>query len=214
MRKSRLFILFAVASIFFSSCVKDDYYSPQPTPQPPPVGYRYTFNDNFDYDSHNWSFSDPANQAYVDVNRGTLNYSYTPANDGTNTVAIQTGADLRYDFLIQTSMRSDYAMGLAFGVSNSDYGYSFFIDDQGYFAVYREGTAGTGPTTILDWQQSSAIRAGWNDIEFEQVGNYWSGYANGTKLFQIPAQALYGTKMGFITLAGTTGQADYLTVQW
>src|SRR5206468_47440 len=105
-------------------------------------------------------------------------------------------------------------MGLVFGVSNNDYGYSFFIDDKGYFAIYKEGNSTTPAKAILDWQYSSAIRTGWNDIELEQTGNYWTGYANGTKLFEIPAQYLAGSKIGYIVLAGTSGQADYLTVQW
>jgi hypothetical protein len=111
-------------------------------------------------------------------------------------------------------MQSNNAMGLVWGVSNNDYGFSLFIDDQGYFAVYKEGNANTAVKTLIDWQYNSAIVTGWNNIEVEQQGDYWIGYANGKKLFEIGAQNLYGSKVGYIVMAGTTGYADYLTVQW
>lgn len=210
--KSKLFLLLIATITLLASCRKSTYY--EPTPTPPPVGYQYSFNDDFNYDAHNWSFSDPDNEAYVNISGGKLNYYYNPVNDGTNTVAINTGVNIRKDFLIQTRISSDNAMGLVFGVSNSDYGYSFFIDDQGYFAIYKEGDADHAAKTIMDWQYNAAIQTGWNDIELEQVGDYWLGYANGVKLFEIPAQYMAGSKIGFIVLAGTNGKADYLTVQW
>lgn len=195
-----------------TSCVKNEYYNT--TRNTTPVGYQNIFDDNFDYDSHNWSFTDAYNNASVRIAGGQLKYVYNPANDGTNTVAVNTGLNTNYNFLIQTRMQSNNAMGLVWGVSNNDYGFSLFIDDQGYFAVYKEGNANTAVKTLIDWQYNSAIVAGWNNIEVEQQGDYWIGYANGKKLFEIAAQNLYGSKVGYIVMAGTTGYADYLTVQW
>lgn len=213
MTKKLTILSLGLIVVFFSSCVKNEYYDTTPDTQP--IVYNYVFDDNFDFDANNWSFSDPRNAAYVDVYKGLLKYSYLPSDDGTNTVAISTGAAVNRDFLIQTSIKTDYAMGIAFGVSNNDYGYSLFIDDEGYFALFKEGNANTGVQTIIDWQQNAAIvRGGWNDVEFEQVGNYWLGFVNGTKLFEIPAHYLSGDRIGYIVLAGTTGYADYLTVQW
>lgn len=210
---TKLIILsIASASVLFTSCVKNDYYDTEPTTQP--VGYQYRFDDDFNYDANNWSFADDNNAAYVDISGGLLHYSYNPANPGTNTVAIVTGANLRYDFLIQTRITSDNAMGVVFGVSNNNYGYSVMVDKDGYFAVYDEGNSTTPAKAILDWQYSTALRKGWNDIEVEQIGNYWTGYANGAKLFEIPAQYLTGQKIGYIVTAGTEGKADYLTVKW
>src|SRR5690606_23417171 len=111
--------LIIAGSLFFTSCIKNEYHTV--TPAPEPVGYQYIFDDNFNYDANNWSFSDAYNDAYVSVSGGNLNYSYLPMNDGTNTVAVSTGLNTRYDFLIQTRMRSDYAMGIVFGVSNNSY---------------------------------------------------------------------------------------------
>jgi hypothetical protein len=205
--------LLIAGSLLLTSCIKNEYYTPEPSTVTP-TGYQYIFDDNFNYDANNWSFSDPGNDAFVNISGGMLNYYYNPPTDGTNTVAVNTGASLRRDFLIQTRIRSDYAMGIAFGVSNNNYGYSLFIDEAGYIALYKEGDAYNGVQTIIDWKQSPAIGAGWNDVEFEQIGNVWVAYVNDTKIFEVPAEYISGNKIGFIVLAGTKGAADYLTVQW
>ncbi len=211
MKRLQYIGLILASVVLLSSCVKNEYYNTNPTT---PVGYQNIFDDNFDVDAHNWSFNDVANDAYVKVVNGQLKYVYNPEDDGTNTVAVNTGLNVNRNFLIQTRIQSNYAMGLVFGVSNNDYGYSLFLDDQGYFALYKEGNANTPVKTILDWQYNSAIVNGWNNIEFEQDGDYWIGYVNGTKLFEIAAQGLRGNQVGYIVMAGTTGYADYLTVQW
>jgi hypothetical protein len=216
MRTGFIIAALAVSTLFISSCVQKDYYTVEPPPaEPPGPQYNYIFDDDFNNNINNWTFSDPDNAAYVTLVNSWLKYTYMPPNDGTNTVAISTGAKLHRNFLVQTRIRSDYAMGLCFGVSDNDYGYSFFIDNDGYFALYREGTANEGVQTIMDWQASEAIyRDGWNEVEFEQTGNYWMGYINGVKVFEIPAKSINGNQIGYIVLAGTTGYADYLTVQW
>lgn len=205
-----LFVV-ALGITSLSSCVKNEYYNTTPTQ---PTGYQHIFDDNFDYDSHNWSFSDPANDAYVSVGNGTLKYTYLPPTSGTNTIAVNTGLNTGGNFLIQTKIQSNNAMGITFGVSPKEYGYSFFIDDNGYFAVYDEGNANTAVKTLLDWQYNSAIVSGWNSVELEQHNGYWTGYVNGKKVFEIGAQTLYGSQVGYIVTSGTTGYADYLTVQW
>lgn len=206
---SALLVLLFLAAGLSSCIVKDDYNTPPAT-----TGYRYTFNDDFNYDGHNWSFKDATNGAEVYLSNGMLNYSYAPKTNGTNTVAITTGADLRYDWDIQTRFRSDNAMGLVFGVSPTDYGYSVWIDSKGNVAVYDEGTAKIAPTALLSWQNTAAVRQGWNDLEVEQNGTSWIGYVNNTKVFELPAHSLQGSQIGFMVLANTNGQADYLTAQW
>lgn len=202
-------LLLLTGAMSMSSCVKhDDYYDTTPG------GYNHTFNDDFNYDNNGWSFSDPANSAYASVNNGLYKLSFLATGSGTYSSTIPTGANLNYDFLVQTRIKSDNAMGLVFGASSGSYGYSFFIDDSGYFAVYNEGSNQSAATTLLDWQYSSAIRTGWNDLEIEQRGYYWIGYINNTKVFEIQSQPVYGSKCGFIVLANTVGYADYMTVQW
>ena len=204
----------AISTLFLTSCIKNEYHTVVPE-EPPVPQYNYVFDDNFDNNTNNWAFSDHNNVAYVSLVNSWLKYTYLPTFDGTNTVAINTGAKLHRNFLVQTRIKSDNAMGLVFGVSDNNYGYSFFIDNEGYFALFKEGTANDGVQTILDWQASEAIyRNGWNDVELEQTGNYWTGYINGVKAFEVPAQYMGGSKIGYIVLAGTKGYADYLTVQW
>jgi hypothetical protein len=205
--KPLLFIL--VAAFSLTGCIihDDDYYNTQPDP----VGYYNQFNEDFNNDVRGWSFDDPLDSAYALVTNGTykfVDYSYT---GGYNIAAVTTGARTDRNFLVQTRMSSNYAMALIFGASNNDYGYSFFIDEQGYFAVYKEGFPAQ---TVIDWTFNSAIRADWNDVELEQVGNYWYGYVNGVKVFQTQAQNIYGSQFGFMVYPGTTGYADYLTVKW
>lgn len=197
----------AFAALGFSGCVihDRDYYNPQPS------GYRYVFNEDFLNDTRGWAFDDPVDSAYALVTNGWykfVDYSY---GGGTHIPAVPTGANVNRDFLVQTRLRSNFAMALIFGASNSSYGYSFFIDESGYFAVYKEGNY---PQSLIDWQYSSSIKPGWNDVELEQAGDYWYGYINGVNVFKIRARVLSGAQFGFMVLANTTGYADYLTVKW
>jgi hypothetical protein len=205
----RLSILALLLIIGLSSCVfhDDDYVVP-------PVGYQYSFIDDFNNDRNRWSFHDDANNASVFISSGLLHYDYHPFNNGTNTVAVSTGMHTTHDFDIQTRFRSDNAMALVFGVSQSEFGYSFFIDDRGYFAVYDEGNASIQPIPLIDWSATGAVRPGWNDLELEQAGSSWVGYINGVQVFQLPARTLYGNQVGFMVLANTAGDADYVDVKW
>lgn len=210
--KQLLAILIAATTLGLSSCVvrHDDYYNPQPANP-----YQYSFADEFNYDNNQWSFRDVNAGASVYLSGGQLHYDYHPANQGTNTVAVSTGMSTNtYRFDIQTRFRSNNAMALVWGVSPSSYGYSFFIDDRGYFAVYDEGTSSIASRALIDWSQSGAIHAGWNDVELQATGSSWIGYINGTQVFQIPAQRLYGTQVGYMVLSNTSGDADFIDVEW
>ena len=206
MKRLSLFALLLMLGL--SSCVVRDDYDVQP------VGYQYSFVDDFNNDYNAWSFRDNANHASVYISGGLLHYDYHPTDNGTNTVAVSTGMRTTRDFDIQTRFQSNNAMAMVFGVSPSDYGYSFFIDDRGYFAIYDEGTSSINPKAIIDWSQSGNIRQGWNDVELEQVGSSWVGYINNAQVFQIPAHTLYGAQVGFMVLANTAGDADFLDVRW
>jgi len=201
--------LVAMLSLGFTGCIiddDDDYYNPNP-----PAGYRNTFNEDFNDDNRGWTFDDSKDSAYGFVANGyykMVDYSKL----GSNHVAVApTGANTSGDFLIKTRMNTDNAMGLIFGASNNSFGYSIFIDQAGYFAVYKEGA---NPDPVINWTQSSSIKSGANDIEIEQVADYWYLYINGVKVSQTPARVLAGAQMGYMVLANTTGQVDYLTVKW
>ena len=198
----------ALFSFAFTSCViheNDDYYNPQP------VGYTNVFNEEFNNDNRGWTFDDPADSAYGFVTTGMYKFVDESKTGGGHQAVVSTGVNTSRNFLIKTSMKSDYAMAVVFGVSNTSAGYSFFVDNAGYFAVYKEGTS---PQTIVDWTQSNEITSSWNDVEVEQVGEDWVGYINNKKVFTIPARVLVGSKIGYMVLANTVGYADYLTVKW
>ncbi len=201
--------LVVFSALGFTGCIiREDNYVPPPQQ---PVGYQNVFNEDFNNDRRGWTFDDPRDSVHAFVTDGLykfVDYSYA---GGYHITAVPTGAQVNRDFLVQTRIKSNNAMALIFGASNNSYGYSFFVDDQGYFAVYKEGS----PTeTILNWQSSTAIRTGYNDVELEQVNDYWYGYINGVKVFQLPARYLSGSQCGFMVLPNTTGYADYLTVKW
>lgn len=214
MKRTILITLSAIAfTAGLQSCIihDDSYYSPEPA-----RGYQYSFTDEFNSDQNGWSFRDAGNHAQVYISGGQLHYDYHPADNGTNTVAISTGMSTgTRSFDIRTRFQSDNAMALVYGVSATDYGYSFFVDDRGYFAVYDEGTASIKPQAIIDWSQSSAVRSGWNDVEIEATpSGSWVGYINGSQVFQIPARTLYGAQAGYMVLANTSGDADFLDVSY
>jgi len=200
----------AVLSLGFTGCIikNDDYYHHNPNP---PSGYQHVFTEEFDDDRRGWTYDDSKDSSYAFVANGyykMVDYS----KRGSNHVAVvTTGANVNRDFLIQSRIHTDNAMGLIFGASGKTYGYSLFIDKTGYYAVYKEGLH---PDPVIDWSYSGNIRSGWNDIEVEQVGDYWYFYINGVKVNQTPARVLSGSQMGFMVLANTVGQVDYLQVKW
>ena len=111
-------------------------------------------------------------------------------------------------------------MGLLFGYNGAtnSFGYSFMIDYDGYYALYDEGGNGFGP----DIQELVApatngnvfINGDYNELRLEQRGNRWIGFVNDVQVFNIEAQPLRGTSVGFVNVAFTQGEADYLQVDW
>lgn len=200
--------IIGIGSLLLGSCTKRGHYDTQP------VGYQNYFDEEFSNDQLNWSFTNSADSSYADVASGTyeiVNYS----TQRSHTETVQTGANFNYDFQVQTSIQSNNEMALIFGASNTDNGYSFFIDNSGYYALYYEGSNTIAFSTIIDWTQSSAIRVnGFNKLEIDQVGNTWIGYINNTQVFKIKAYGTNGSQCGFMAMPGTTGYADYLTVKW
>jgi len=202
--KNSAILLVAATSLFITSCHRDNHSS----------GYRYSFDDEFNYDAYNWSFNDPSTGASVGVSGGYLNYNYYPSLNGSNTVAKDMGLDVTSDFSVRARIKTNYQMGIAFGVSNTDYGYALFIDNSGKYALYDEGNSSIKPIPIVDWTRGQVISNAFNTVEIDQAGSSWIGYINGTIVFTVPAHTFYGTEAGFIVNASTTGYADYLNVQW
>lgn len=208
----RLFSVLGIAGLilFASSCVRDD--GPQPQP--------YTYNEEFNSNNNNWSFADPANYAYGVVSNGTFKFDYNDNLTPAYYVSKNIGFNRYNDFTIYTRIGSNNNMGLLFGDNSSvgSYGYSFTIDYDGYYALYDEGGNGYGPDvqTIIE-PSSNAYAYGngdFNELKLEQRGNRWIGYVNGYQVFNVPAQNLKGTNAGFVDVANTQGEADYLQVDW
>ena len=201
----------ALLSLGFTGCIiddDDDYYNPNPNP---PSGFTQTFTEEFNGDTRGWTFDDRADSAFAFVANGYYKM-VDESKLGSNHVAVvSTGANTSKNFVIESKMMSDNAIGLIFGASNNSYGYSFFLDAAGYYAVYKEGA---NPDPVISWTQHSAIKSGWNEVEIEQVADYWHFYVNGTKVGQTPARVLAGSQMGYMVLANTTGQVDFLRVKW
>ncbi len=186
-------------------------------PYPPGGGENtYTFVDEFDDNRNGWNFSDPAWDAYGVIANGTFSFNYL---DPTG-VAYYKSKDIRFnpdrDFVLQTRIGSDNNMGLLFGYDEATgaYGYSFTISYDGHFALWDEGLNG-GPsdiTAIVAPTLSSAVipNGDWNELSIEQVGNNWVGYINNSRVFTVPARYIVKGSVGFVVMADTRGEADYL----
>jgi hypothetical protein len=210
-------VALALGSMTFTSCVRNDYYTP--TPDPDYGGGNntdyYTFNEEFTVDNRGWAFSSSTDSAYASVNNGILEFiNYSKV--GTNTQVVNTNMDYNNNFVIESRIKSDYQMGIIFGNSgnNYEYGYSFVIDNGGWFIVYKEGNVTTNVTVLKEWTQNSAINNNWNKVVIEQRSGYWIFSINGYEVHQMPARPLNGSYCGFILLPETQGYADYLTVNW
>ncbi len=201
-------------SLLLSSCIRDS------GPQPHPPIRQYTFVDEFDDDQNRWGFADAANFAYGVVQNGVFIFDYNDDLSEAYYVSKDIGFNRYDDFTIYTRIASNNNMGLLFGYNSArnSYGYSFMVDRDGYFALYDEGGNGYGMevTTLVPLQTNSQVyrNGSYNELRLEQRGNRWIGYINNYQVFNIAAQPLMGTNVGFVDVAFTQGEADYLQVDW
>ena len=203
---------FTLSSLLLTSCIQKNYYNTTPTPDPTPT-YQYTFDEEFNgLDLYGWGFTSASDSAYASITGGSYQY----VNYGTrysNLTTVGTTINTYNDFTVKTQVKSNNTMGLIFGASNSDDGYAFFIDKDGYYALYREGNSSTASTSVIPFTFTSyAVANGWNTLEIDQTNGRWTGYINGTQVFSISSRTLYGSKFGYKVLPGTVGYADYLQV--
>lgn len=212
MRKLSTALMITSLALFSASCVRDD--GPRPYPQ------AYTYNDEFNNNSNGWSFADAPNNAYGVVSNGTFKFDYNDDFSEAYYVSKEIGFNPYNDFTIYTRIGSNNNMGLLFGYNSSvgSFGYSFTIDYDGYYALYDEGGNGYGTdiqTIVAPATNGNVNRnGGWNELRLEQRGNRWLGYVNNTQVFNVPAQNLKGTNVGFVDVKLTQGEADYLQVDW
>ena len=198
-----------------SSCTRDDRYYPQPDyPQ------SYTFVDEFTDNRNQWNFTDNAYLAYGYISNGTYKIDYENNVSPAYYVSKNIHFNRYDDFTIYTRIGSDNNMGLLFGYDsrNGSYGYSFTVSYDGYYALYDEGGNGYGDDVqaIVPLQTAGFVagRGDWNELRLEQRGSRWIGYINNQQVFNIEAQPLYGTNVGFILMSDTHGEADYIETDW
>jgi hypothetical protein len=212
MRKLFPLITALVLAVTFSSCIRND------GPQPNYPRERY-FVDEFQDDRNSWTFADPANYAYGVVQDGVFKFDYNDDLSEAYYVSKNIYFNRFNDFTIHTRIGSNNNMGLLFGYGGGGiYGYSFMVDRDGYFALYDEGGNGYGPDvqTLVNRSTANFINPNgdWNDLRLEQRGGRWLGFINNNLVFNIEAQNLRGTNVGFVNVAFTQGDADYLQVDW
>jgi len=201
-----------ISAFVFTGCVRNNYYDTNPQPQ----GYQYEFSEEFNNDTRGWAFDNPADSSYGLVENGEYKLIDYSLAHGYQTAVVPTGCNVDGNFLVQTSIKSNYQFALIMGTSNTHYGYSFFIDnDFQQFAIYDEGSASQNYQTLQDWTTSSAInKTGFNEVEVEQKGGTWYFYINNTQVATMPAKYLSSDQFGFLALENMTGEADYLRVKW
>jgi len=212
-------------SILISSCYQHDYDNSGPysngnntrgnTGSNTNPGYPYEFDEEFNGGDHyGWDFTDPTDSAYASITGGS--YQYVDYSAVLSSMAVvTTGANTQQNFTVTTRLKSNRIMGLIFGASSSDNGYAFYVDTAGNYSLYKEGTGGAASTVIIPSTQDTlyAVKNNWNVLELDQLNNTWTGYINGTQIFNIASQTLAGSQFGFKVLPGTTGYADYLVVK-
>lgn len=214
MKKSTLFILTAV--LFLSACSPDRRRNPEPQY---PV-QEYVFDEEFNNDRNGWSFADPINYAYGVVSNGTFKFDYNDDLSEAYYAAKFFGFNPYNDFSIEARIGSNNNMGILFGYDDQQgaNGYSFMVDYDGYYALYDEGGNGYGQqlVALVGPETGNFVRPNgdWNDVRIVQNGNRWIGYVNDLQVFNIEAQNMVGNGIGFVDVALTNGEADYLEVHW
>ncbi len=207
-------LLLLVSASLLSSCSKSDYVIPTTPAQP---AYQNDLRDDFNSDTHNWSYTNVTNGSAIYISNGYLYYTSHPSsNPAVLEAGLATSISSSANFLLETSISSDNIMGLYFGGTTTNKGFSFKINAvTGSYALYNEGdTTANSATPVLNWTVSNAICASLNILRLEQVGNLWNGYINNTQVFSTTARPLVGNSVGFIMIPGTNGQADYLDIKW
>lgn len=213
--KRNIFILAILAIVLLlGSCTRDR----GPRPVPGPSFYQYI--EEYDNDRRGWSFADQANRAYGVVSNGSYKMAYNDDLQPAYYISQNIGFNRFDDFTIYTRIGSDNMMGLLFGFNSStrSYGYSFTIDYDGYYALYDEGGNGYGGDIVelVPPTTNSFVRRNgdYNELRLEQRSGRWLGYVNNALVFNIKAQNLNGTNVGYVLLPFTQGEADYLQVDW
>ena len=215
-------VLFLAGTALFTSCMQRNYYNTNPNNTNTGhnnnnginPGYPQEFDEEFNgADKYGWSFTNATDSAYASITNGSYQYvDYSAVLS--NMSVVNTGVNTQGNFTVITRIKSNKIMGLIFGASATDNGYAFYIDTVGNFSLYKEGAGTTASTTIIAATYDSlAVKNDWNILEVDQTSGNWTGFINGTQVFQMTARTITGSDFGFKILPGTVGYADYLVVK-
>lgn len=214
MKKFIISTTILISIILLTSCRRDR------TPAPAYVPVLHQYIEEFDDDRDGWSFADGSNLAYGVVSNGTFKLDYNDYLSDAYYVSRNVRFNPNDDFTLYTRIGSNNNMGLLFGYNagKGSFGYSFTVDYDGYYALYDEGGNGYGP----DIQEVVAPKTGnfvrnngdWNELRLEQRGVRWIGFVNNVEVFDIPAENLSAGSIGFVVIAETQGEADYIQADW
>jgi len=203
-------------SAALTSCVEKNYYvNPNNNYyNHNDSGLTYVFDEEFNgQDYYGWTFTNVTDSAYASIQNGSYQYVDYSATQSNMTV-VNTGANVSGNFTVQTRIESNHIMGLIIGASSTSNGYAFYIDTAGNYSLYQEGLDTAASTVLIpSTADSTAVKDGYNILEVDQANGTWTGYINGTQVFQRTAPTLSGASFGFKILPGTVGYADYIVVK-
>ncbi len=213
--------LFVAGTALFTSCIQRTDYNTNPNNNnyhnnnglnP---GYTQEFDEEFNgADKYGWTFTDAAELSRSEYYKQELSICRDYSNVLSNMSVVNTNVNTQGNFTVITRVKSNKIMGLVFGASSSSNGYAFYIDTVGNYSLYQEG-AGTALSTVIIPSTSDTLAAknDWNTLEVDQTNGNWTGFINGTQVFQMTARSVSGSNFGFKILPGTIGYADYIVVK-
>ena len=215
--------LLGAALLFSASCVQRNYYQATPNNYNNnnhnngnnDTTYSYIFDEEFNgTDHYGWTFTDPTDSTYAGISGGNYQFvDYSTTNYPSSIV--YTNANTSGNFTVQARIESNNMMGLIFGASSGSNGFAFYVDSNGYYSLYQEGSGTTASTVVIPSTQDTlyATKKGWNLLEVDQVNGNWTGFINGTQVFSMTARTLPGSGFGFKVVPNTVGYADYIEVK-
>jgi hypothetical protein len=180
------------------------------------VGYsKARASEHFDSDDGNWdTFTAPNEQALFSIDQGMLQGAVV-ANRGyiwslDKQPYSNTGVEVKVQ---QTRGAQGNGFGLLCRADESGDGYYFVISSAGQFAILKgDLKAGIDPIPLVDWQNSSAIKQGFepNVLQATCLNDYLAFSANGYFLGEARDTTFSSGQIGVVLgAAGETAWVNF-----